>query len=102
MFYLLRHFFKRLLFAFDGSEQSYKALDHAVSIAEKFGSELIMLAIFPKMTIFSFGDDHGGSLITYVDLDQSHEKLEATYKEALTDAEAKIKSKHPNLNIRTN
>ena len=60
-----------------------------------------MLAVFPKMTIFSFGDDHGGSLTTYVDLDQSHEKLKATYKEALTDAEAKIKSKHPNLNIWT-
>jgi len=41
--------YKRLLVAVDGSEHSYKALDHAVAIAEKFDSELILLTILPSL-----------------------------------------------------
>ena len=93
--------YKHLLVAINGSEQSYNALDHAVSIAEKFGSELTLLTVVPKMNAFSPGDYHGASITIYIDLEQSHEKLKVFYQKALTNAVARVRSEHPDINVST-
>jgi len=64
--------YKRLLVAVDGSEQSYKALDQAVAIAEKFDSELIVLTIISnviKQLLINEGFDPRAQSITKISLD---------------------------------
>jgi len=85
--------YKRLLVAVDVSEQSYKTLDHAVAIAEKFDSELTLLAVVPKMITFSPYDYHAFARV--------RTEQKAFYQEALTDAEANVRSKHADLNVST-
>lgn len=77
----------RILVAVDGSEQSCKALDHAAAIAEKFGSELTLLAVIPGMVAR--------------EMTQYQDGMKAIYQDVLTDAEVRVRSKHPDLNVST-
>jgi nucleotide-binding universal stress UspA family protein len=88
----------RILVAVDGSEQSYKALDHAAAIAETFGSELTLLAVIPRMMIPVFSGEGFGPTIDVV---QYQEKMKDVYQDVLSDAEARVRSEHPNLNVST-
>jgi len=89
--------YKSLLVAVDGSEQSYKALDHAVAIAEKFDSELVLLTVIPTM-IVPFCPDEGFSPIAYT---KCQERVNEFYHNILKDVDEMVNMKHPNLNIRT-
>jgi len=89
--------YKRLLVAVDGSEQSYKALDHAVAIAEKFDSELVLLTVIPTM-IAPFFPDEGFSPTAYT---KHQERMNELCNNALKEADEIVSAKHPNLNIRT-
>jgi len=96
--------YKRLLVAIDGSEQSYKALDYAVAIAEKFGSELVLLTVIPTtITTFfpiisPFSPDASFSPKAYT---KHQKRMKKLYHNTLKDAEEMASSKHPTLNIRT-
>ena len=89
--------YKRLLVAVDGSEQSYKALDHAVTIAEKFDSELVLLTVIPTI-ITPFFPDEGFDPTVYTKYEKRMNEL---CNNALKDADEIVRTKHPNLNIRT-
>ena len=94
--------YKRLLVAVDGSEHSYKALDHAVAIAEKFGSELILLAVISRFIIPTFaspGLPQGINATTYYF--QYQDNMKKFYQDILTDLETRLSSEHPDLNVRT-
>ena len=94
--------YKNVLVALDGSEQSYKALEHAVAIAEKFGSELTILTIVPKIVFPIFPNEHFGFPKTDIkSIFQAQEGLKAFHQDILTDAEATVKSEHANLNVDT-
>jgi nucleotide-binding universal stress UspA family protein len=69
--------YERILVALDGSEQSYKALDHAAAIAEKFGSELTLLTVVPRMMTPVFTHEGFGapSLSTAMDTEKYKEKM---------------------------
>ena len=89
--------YKRLLVAVDGSEQSYKALDHAATIAEKFDSELVLLTVIPTM-ISPFSPDEYFDLTVYT---KYQESTHAFYNNMLKDIYEKASTKHQDLNIRT-
>ena len=89
--------YKRLLVAVDGSEQSYKALDHAVAIAEKFDSELVLLTVIPTI-ITPFFPDESFDPKVYTKYEKRMNEL---CNNALKDADEIVRTKHPNLNIRT-
>ena len=92
--------YKRLLVAVDGSEHSYKALDHAVAIAEKFDSELVLLTVIPTM-IVPFFPDKSFDPIIHEEVYKYQDRMMNLYHNMLKDAEETISSKHPNLNIQT-
>ncbi|MCX8031374.1 MAG: universal stress protein [Thermodesulfovibrionales bacterium] len=48
---------KKILVCFDGSEWSMKALDETINIAQKFGSEITVLSIVPKVCFLEIGID---------------------------------------------
>jgi len=91
--------YKRILVALDGSEQSCKALDHAAAIAEKFGSELKLLAVVPRAMFPFFTTD--GRFGSTVDVVQYQERCKDVYQAVLTEAEARVRSEHPDLNVST-
>ena len=95
--------YERILVALDGSEQSCKALDHAAAIAEKLGSELTLLAVIPRMMTPVFTHEGFGapSLSTVMETERYKEKMEVLYQNVLADAEARVRSEHPNLNVST-
>jgi len=90
--------YKRMLVALDGSEQSRKALDHAVAIAEKFSSELTLLTVVPRVMIPFFND---GGFASTVDVVQYQERNKDIYQNVLTEAEARVRSEHPDLSVST-
>lgn len=95
--------YKRVLVALDGSEQSYKALDHAAAIAEKFGSELTLLTVVPRVTlpIFPNGGFGAVTMTSAENMIQEQEKMRDVYQDVFADAEARVRSEHPDLNVST-
>jgi len=95
--------YERILVALDDSEQSYKALDHAAAIAEKFGSELTLLTVIPRVMFPLFPDGGFGAIPTVAAkyMVEEQERRKAIYQAVLTDAEAGVKSEHPDLNVST-
>jgi len=89
--------YKRLLVAVDGSEQSYKALDHAVAIAEKFDSKLLLLTVISTL-VPPFLTDESFDPTTYT---KYQERTNELYHNMLKDADEMVSVKHPNLNIHT-
>ena len=90
--------YKRLLVVVDGSEQSYKVLDHAVALAEKFGSELKILTVVPSPSLYFFTDD---GLHTTTESLMHQDRIREIYKDVLFDAEAKVRSEHADMNVST-
>lgn len=48
---------EKILVCFDGSEWSKKALNEAIKIAQKFGSQIMVLSIVPKVCFLEIGVD---------------------------------------------
>ena len=95
--------YERILVALDGSEQSYKALDHAAAIAEKFGSELTLLTVVPRvmLPIFPNGGFVAVTMTSAKNMIQEQEKMRDVYQDVLAGAEARVRSEHPDLNVST-
>ncbi len=90
--------YKRLLVAVDGSEQSYKALDHAIALAEKFGSELKILTVIPNQSFRFFTE--GGIRAAYSNLNYQN-RIRSSYEDILTYVEAKVRLEHADINVST-
>jgi nucleotide-binding universal stress UspA family protein len=95
--------YKRILVTLDGSEQSYKALNHAAAIAEKFGSELTLLTVVPRVTLPILPDGGLGAvtMTSAKNMIQEQDRMRDVYQNVLADAEARVRSEHPNLNVGT-
>lgn len=73
--------FKRIVLAFDGSEDSWLALNYARGLAECYGSKLLMVHAYPQTS-----DLHG-----YGDYEKLVSKRKAEGQEILNSAGAKLK-----------
>ena len=92
-----------ILVALDGSEASDHALDHALSIATKYESKLVLLAVVQRVMIPIFPDVGFGGipLSAAKDMAQYQEKMKDIYKDVLEEAEAKVREEHPGLEVET-
>jgi len=92
-----------ILVALDGSEASDHALDHALSIAIKYGSKLVLLAVVQRVMIPIFPDEGFGGipLSAAKDMAQYQEKMKDVYQDVLEEAEAKVREEHPGLEVET-
>jgi len=92
-----------ILVALDGSEASDHALDHALSIATKYESKLVLLAVVQRVMIPIFPDEGFGGipLSAAKDMAQYQEKMKDIYKDVLEEAEAKVREEHPGLEVET-
>ena len=91
--------FKKILVAVDGSEASFSALEHSLTLSEKFDAELIILSSFQRRTLpllIPDEDDEDWS----IDVDV-YEKYWASIREShvniLRKAEEIVKEKFPSV-----
>ena len=82
--------------AIDGSVQSYNALTHAVAIAEKFGSELKIVTVVPHQ--YYYGDINESSHMDKIFF-KIQDNLLPVYNNILVNAEAKVRSDYPDLDV---
>ncbi|MBN2336385.1 universal stress protein [Candidatus Bathyarchaeota archaeon] len=95
--------YRKILVAFDGSEPSKHALDHAVSIADKWKSELLILSIVPRVMMPVFPDEgFGAAPITAAqDMSEYQDKMKNIYSASLAEAEEDIREAFPDLKVTT-
>jgi len=85
----------------DGSEPSKHALEHAITIATKFGASLRLLAVVPQVVLPMFPDEGFGvaPVTAAKDMARYQEKMKELYEGVLKEAEAKLKKEHPDINV---
>jgi len=95
--------YEKILVPLDGSEPSNHALDHAVSIATKYGATLKLLAVVPQMVLPVFPDEGFGTapVTAAKDMVRYQEKMKELYVGVLSEAKEKLKAEHPDLKVET-
>lgn len=95
--------YQKILVAYDGSEPSKHALDHAVNIAERWGSELEILSVVPRVMMPVFPDEgFGAAPITAAqDMSDYQDKMRSIYQASLEEAENDVKESFSNINVST-
>jgi nucleotide-binding universal stress UspA family protein len=89
--------FRKTLVAFDGSEQSERALDYAAKEATHCVGELIVLTVIPEVHVPTFTTPGAGSIAPYIR--DYKEKIKEEYSHMRRKAENELKEKYPNLKV---
>ena len=92
--------FSKILVAFDGSEPSKRALDHAAKTAAVFKGELVILTVVPITPFPIFSEEGVGSLRAQ-DFQDYQRRMLKSYEKALERAEADIIERYPHLQYET-
>ena len=95
--------YKKILVAFDGSEASKHALDHAVSIADLMKAEVHVVSVVPKVMMPVFPDEgFGAAPITAAqDLGDYQNRMRDIYGKSLEEAKSDIMGHFPDLKVTT-
>ncbi|MHA1607106.1 MAG: universal stress protein [Candidatus Freyarchaeota archaeon] len=83
--------FRKILVAVDGSEYSEKAASYALAIAEKFGSEVVVLHVVTTPFFFVGIGNAGVAIAEYGTAKLLAEELENAGKKLLEEYEVKFK-----------
>ena len=88
--------FSKILIAFDGSEPSKRALDHAAKMAAIFKGELIILTVVPKAP-FPIIVEEGSTPFRAREYEVYQERMKESFSSSLKRAEADIIGRYPGL-----
>lgn len=93
--------YKKILVAFDGSEASKHAMDHAVNFADSFSTELVILSVVPRVMMPVFPDEgFGAAPITAAqDMGEYQDKMKEIYNKSLEEAKKDINDHFPDMKI---
>ncbi len=87
--------FKKILVAVDGSKPSEHAFNQAVEHSVKWNADLIILSVVPEFKIPVYGKHARASL----EMSKFQERMYNIYVNVLVEAEHKLKSRYPEINI---
>lgn len=95
--------FKKILVAFDGSEPSKHALNHAVEVAKKFQADIKIISVVPRVMMPVFPDEGFGAapISAAQEFGEYQEKMTDFYENALNEAESRIEEESPELKVET-
>jgi len=95
--------FKKILVAFDGSEPSKHALNHAVEVAKKFKADIKIISVVPRVMMPVFPDEGFGAapISAAQEFGEYQEKMTDFYENALNEAESRIEEESPELKVET-
>ena len=91
--------FSKVLVAYDGSDPSKRALDHAAKMAAMFEGELVILTVVPKVSVPVYSNAELGAQA--MDIASLQERMHENYSLSMKKAEEEIKGLYPNLNVET-
>jgi nucleotide-binding universal stress UspA family protein len=91
--------FSKVLVAYDGSDPSKRALDHAAKMAAMFEGELVILTVVPKVSVPVYSNAELGAQA--MDIASLQERMHENYSLSLKKAEEEIKGLYPHLNVET-
>jgi len=95
--------YKKILIAFDGSEASKHALDHAVSIADLTKAEVHIMSVVPRVMMPVFPDEgFGAAPVTAAqDMSDYQERMRTIYGKSLEEAVKDISGHYPDIKVET-
>jgi len=95
--------FENILVPLDGSEPSNHALELAVSIAEKYGSKVTLIAVVPRVVLPVFPDEGFGTapVTAAKDMARYQDKMKEIYENVLKEAREKVSKEHPGIELET-
>jgi nucleotide-binding universal stress UspA family protein len=90
-----------ILVPLDGSDPSKHALEHALNIAEKYNSKIILLAVVNRVILPVFPDEGFGTapVTAAKDMARYQEKMKLIYENVLQEAREMITQEHPDLEL---
>jgi nucleotide-binding universal stress UspA family protein len=93
--------FKKILVAYDGSEQSKRAMDHAAEMANTNKGTLVVLTVVPKETLPVLADEGFGTVpvTSTQEWADYQEKLKESYTKSQEEAAKGVKAKYPKLKV---
>ena len=93
--------YRKILVAFDGSEPSRNALNHAVSIAVQWKAELTILSVVPRVMMPVFPDEGFGAapIAAARDMIDYQDKMREIYARSLKEVEDNVKEAFPDLKV---
>ena len=93
--------YEKILVPLDGSEPSRHALNHAISIAEKYGASLKLLAVVPQVVLPVFPDEGFGTapVTAAKDMARYQDKMKELYEGVLREAKAQLKDENPDIMV---
>lgn len=89
----------KILVALDGSQPSMRALNHALVLSEKFGSELMILTVFQRRVLPVVAEEAGvGELSVDAEVYEAYwDSIKDYHVRVLEKAKELVKSDHPNV-----
>lgn len=91
--------FSKVLVAYDGSDPSKRALDHAAKMAAMFEGELVIVTVVPKVSVPIYSNAELGAQA--MDIASLQERMHENYSQSIKKAEEEIKSLYPHLKVET-
>ena len=91
--------FSKVLVAYDGSDPSKRALDHAAKMAAMFEGELVILTVVPKVSVPIYSNAELGAQA--MDIASLQERMRENYSQSIKKAEEEIKGLYPHLKVET-
>jgi nucleotide-binding universal stress UspA family protein len=91
--------FSKVLVAYDGSDPSKRALDHAAKMAAMFEGELIILTVVPKVSVPVYSNAELGAQA--MDIASLQERMRENYGQSIKKAEEEIHGLYPHLKVDT-
>jgi nucleotide-binding universal stress UspA family protein len=91
--------FSKVLVAYDGSDPSKRALDHAAKMAAMFEGELVILTIVPKVSVPVYSNAELGAQA--MDIASLQERMRENYAQSIKKAEEEIMGLYPHLKVDT-
>jgi nucleotide-binding universal stress UspA family protein len=91
--------FKKILVAYDGSEQSKRAIDYAADMASSCGGTLLVLTVVPRVTLPIFPDEGFGSasLTMTQNFEEYQEQMRVMYQKSQEEVMKNIAEHFPKL-----
>lgn len=93
--------FKKIIIAYDGSDQSKRAMDHAAEMANTNKGTLVVLTVVPKESLPILAEEGFGAvpITSTQEWADYQEKLKASYTKSQEEAVKGVKAKYPKLKV---
>jgi nucleotide-binding universal stress UspA family protein len=95
--------FKKVLVAFDGSEQAKRAINYAADLSDSNKGVLVVVTVVPRVTLPVFPDEGFGSIPISAaqDFGEYQDKMKTMYQKSQEEVLKEIKERFPMLTTET-